>query len=228
MEKYFLNYDDPNAQKNYKKAKEKILDLQKIDTEMSIHSSHRLCAEKSLTNQFMVIDADAVILHNFNLSDIYEITKDQNFVYIFSAINPINNLEYGHGGIKIFQKKFFNNDNKIDMSTSFVGKIKTIKKTLNLHKFNTSSFHTWRTAFRECVKLSSSVIENRNPLDDEYRLTQWCEKFNNVDFVEYAKSGALLGREFGYKNKNDLTQLSYINDFNWLKDQYEQLAPRSS
>ena len=176
----------------------------------------------------MVIDADAVILDTFKLVNVYELVKDQNFVYIFTAYNPVNDLEYGHGGIKIFQKKYFTNTTSVDMSTSFVGKVKPVKLTLNIHKFNTTPFHTWRTAFRECVKLSSGIIENRNTLDDEYRLTQWCERFNNVNFAEFAKSGALAGREFGSKNKADEHTLKLINNFTWLKEQYEQVGPIST
>jgi hypothetical protein len=224
MEKYFLNYDDPSAEKNYLTAKHYVNDLQKIDSTESIHDSHRRCANLSFTNQFMVIDADAVLLDTFKLANIYDIVKDQSFVYIFSAYNPINDLEYGHGGIKIFQKKFFTAHDGVDMSTSFVGKVKSIKQTLNIHKFNTTPFHTWRTAFRECVKLSSGIIENRNVLDDEYRLTQWCEKFNNVNYAEFAKHGALAGREFGHSNKFDTNALKLINNFTWLTQHYEQVA----
>lgn len=228
MEKYFLNYDDPNSEKNYLTAKTYILDLQKINSTQSIHDSHRQCANSSFTNQFMVIDADAVLLDTFKMINVYETVKDQNFVYIFSAFNPINDLEYGHGGIKIFQKKYFTNSNSVDMSTSFVGKIRPIKLTLNIHRFNTTPFHTWRTAFRECVKLSSEIIENRNPLDDEFRLTQWCEKFNNVSYVEFAKLGALAGREYGFTNKSNIDRLKLINNFAWLKEQYEQVAPTAT
>jgi hypothetical protein len=225
VEKYFLNYDDPNAEKNYLTAKTYILDLQKINSSQSIHDSHRQCANSSFTNQFMVIDADAVLLDTFRMTNIYETVKDQNFVYIFSAFNPVNDLEYGHGGIKVFQKKYFTNNNSIDMSTSFGGKVKSVKLTLNIHRFNTTAFHTWRTAFRECVKLSSGIIENRNTLDDEFRLTQWCEKFNNVSYAEFAKLGALAGRDFGSTNKSNIDTLKLINNFAWLKEQYEQVAP---
>lgn len=226
MEKFFLTFDDPYATENFLRAKSFIPDLQQINTKMSIIDSHKMCGSLSLTNQFMVLDADAYLLDDFKMSEIYDITKDPNFVYIFSARNPVNDLEYGHGGVKIFQRKFFDDREVVDFSTSFLGKIRTVKKTLNIHRFNTSPFHSWRTAFRECVKLSSSTIINRNSLDDEYRLTTWCEKFNDVEHVELIKLGATQGRDFGNKNKKNLQELKKVNDFTWLRTAYEQVVQR--
>jgi hypothetical protein len=224
MEKFFLTFDDPNAIENFDRARSFIPDLQQINTKMSIADSHKMCGSLSLTNQFMVLDADAYLLDDFKMSEIYEITKDKNFVYIFSARNPVNDLEYGHGGVKIFQRNFFNNADVVDFSTSFLGKIRPVKKTLNIHKFNASPFHAWRTAFRECVKLSSSTIINRNSFDDEVRLTTWCEKFNDVDYAEFVKIGAVQGRDFGNSNKNNLQELKKVNDFAWLRKAYEQVV----
>lgn len=224
MEKFFLAFDDPNVDENFDRAKLFIHDLQQINTKLSIVESHKMCGSLSLTNQFMVLDADAYLLEEFKMSEIYDITKDPNFVYIFAARNPVNDLEYGHGGVKIFQRKFFNDREVIDFSTSFLGKIRTVKKTLNIHRFNTSPFHAWRTAFRECVKLSSSTIINRNSIDDEYRLTTWCEKFNDVDYADFVKTGALQGRDFGNSNKHNPQELKKVNDFTWLKKAYEQVV----
>jgi len=219
MEKFFLKYDDPLADENFAKAKVFMPDIQNIQSTKKIADAHQECANLSFTDQFMVVDADAVILNTFKMTEIYDLTKDKNFVYIFAARNPVNDLEYGHGGIKIFQRKFFGNQTGVDFSTSFYGKIKSVKKTLNIHKFNTSPFHAWRTAFRECVKLSAGTIENRNVLKDQERLDIWCSKFNNVEYAEHVKSGALAGREFGIKHSGN--DLLIINDFRWLYDTFE-------
>ena len=228
MEKFFLAYDDPKLEQNFLSASTKIHDLQKIVSTESIAASHTRCGQLSLTDQFMVMDADCVLLDTFNIFEVYKDTMDKNFMYIFSARNPVNGLEYGHGAIKIFQRNFFKDEQVVDFSTSFYGKIKHIKKTLNIHKFNSSPFHAWRTAFRECVKISSGTIKNRNIVEDEYRLTTWCEVFDNVEYVEYVKSGALEGRKYGYANKDNTTELMKINDFKWLKDQYEQVVSRTT
>lgn len=228
MEKFFLSYDDPNLVENLSRARSFMPDIIQVNTKQSIAASHQTCGKQSLTSQFMVVDADAYLLDNFNLVEIYNVCKDPNWVYIFSAINPVNNLEYGHGGIKIFQRKFFENTDVVDFSTSFLGKTRTVKNTLNIHRFNTNPFHAWRTAFRECVKLSSSTIVNGNSIDNEYRLTTWCEKFNNVENAEYVKIGAIQGRDYGNSNKKHPKEIQKINDFTWLKNSYEQVVQRQT
>jgi len=226
VEKFFLSYDDPNLKENFLFAKTKIADLNLFETTTGIAESHRACGKQSLTNLFMVIDSDALLVPEFKLSQVYDSIIDKNKMYIFSARNPINGLEYGHGAIKIFQKQFFTDKEVIDFSTSFFGKIEHIKITLNIHRFNSSPFHTWRTAFRECVKLSAATINNRNKYDDEYRLSVWCENANGNEFSQECLDGACAGREYGTKFKDDFDSLKKINNFEFLKEQYV-LATRS-
>lgn len=215
MDKFFLVYDDPLAGKNFKLAKEKLSTLTRVDTKTGIHDSHQYCASKSMTYRFMVIDADCEILDNFSYKQLLKTLTDEPKVFVCRAINPVNNLVYGHGGIKIFDKRLFKNNKSIDMTTGF--DIELLDFVSNVHKFNTTPFHSWRTAFRECVKLSSGVIKNRNSKEDEYRLTHWCETFNNELYTDYVKQGALDGREYGYKNEN----LENINNFKWLKERFD-------
>ena len=44
----------------------------------------------------------------------------------------------------------------------------------------------------------------------------------NKKFGEYAIAGAKLGRKFGSNQKNNLEALNLINDYVWLKEQYER------
>ena len=218
MDKWFLVYDDPFAKQNFEKAKSKLETLQKVVTANGIHDSHKLCANKSLTNRFLVLDADCDILESFSYTHFLNELSTEKKVFVFRAINPINDLIYGHGGIKVFDKRLFVNNQGVDMTTAF--DIVPVNYVTNIHKFNSTAFHTWRTAFRECVKLASGTVKLKNVKDDEYRLTTWCEKFNDVEYAEYAKLGALAGREYGYKNK----ELHNINNFNWLKEKFNSIS----
>ena len=206
----------PFADKNFSKAKEKLPTLKKIVSGKGIHDSHKHCAEQSLTNRFIVLDADCELLENFSYTTFLNELTDESKVFVFRAVNPINDLVYGHGGIKVFDRRLFKNNNAVDMTTAF--DIVPVNYVTNIHRFNSTPFHTWRTAFRECTKLSSGTVKLRNTKDDEYRLTVWCEKFNNVENAEYAKLGAIAGREYGFKNKD----LQQINNFSWLKEKFEE------
>lgn len=226
MEKFFLNYDDPNAQQNYARAREIFPTLNFFETTKGIADSHKDCASRSFTDQFVVIDSDNYLL-DFSLDDFYSSVKERDKIYVFRSRNPINDLEYGHGGIKVFQRSLFVEKEVIDFTTSFVGHVQIVNKTLSIHKFNTSEFQTWRTAVRECAKLSAGIIPNRRSHEDEYRLDIWTSKFNNVPYAEFAELGAKFGKEYGFINRNRPLILKKINDFKWLKDKYEQMVQRT-
>ena len=84
-------------------------------------------------------------------------------------------------------------------------------------KFNTDAFSTWRSAFRECVKLTLS-----DDPDSEKRLESWLHPIPDADFRHDAKRGAEEGKAFALKNKNNLTELNKINDYDWLEEQWKQ------
>jgi hypothetical protein len=94
----------------------------------------------------------------------------------------------------------------------------------NFTAFNTDPFNTWKSAFRECVKLSSRIIDRQQDYETSERLKIWCSEGNDKPFGKFAISGALAGRKFGLANRNILKELKKINDFEWLKEQYEQRA----
>jgi hypothetical protein len=111
-----------------------------------------------------------------------------------------------------------------DMTTSISKHFKVMSDISNITAFNTDAYSTWRSAFRECVKLT---INN----DDESlsRLDAWCTLNDSVSYGFYAYSGALAGKAYGEKNASNKEALSKINDFTWLQDQWSleksQLLP---
>jgi hypothetical protein len=93
----------------------------------------------------------------------------------------------------------------------------------NYTAFNTTPYETWKSAFRECTKLSSGIIHNLKADEDKERLDIWCtvaEK--NAKFGKYSIAGAKAGREFGNKYGNDPEKLKQINDYDWLNNRFKQ------
>ena len=84
-------------------------------------------------------------------------------------------------------------------------------------KFNTGPYESWKSAFRECAKLSSKIIDRQ--IDDEtnQRLNIWCTVGSDRTFGDFTIAGAIAGREFGISNINNISR---INDIDWLKDQF--------
>jgi hypothetical protein len=171
-----------------------------------------------------IVDADAIVLDSFDFSYIPDITN-QDTVYVYTSINPINGLEYGNGGVKLFPRlATVNMDTTTnDMSTSISDKFKVVDEISNIAAFNVNEFSTWRSAFRECAKLSSETIKGQVDDETNERLRIWTTVGKDKPFGEYCIKGASDGMEFGLSNGADL---NLINNFDWLKEQFDDLMER--
>jgi hypothetical protein len=216
---FFISYNEPNADANWKRLKDRFIFATRIDKISGILNAHSLAAKKSFTKMFYVVDGDAEILDSFFFDHKIPL-HDQSSTHIWRSINPVNKLEYGYGAVKLFPKKIFKTQLSgiTDMTTELSSGIKIMDFISNVTRFNTDPFNTWKSAFRECVKLSSNIIPNQNLYETNYRLETWCTVGGNEPFGEYAISGAKAGKEFGMKYKNDVNMLRKINDWQWLKD----------
>jgi hypothetical protein len=111
--------------------------------------------------------------------------------------------------------------NSSDMTTSISKKFKAVESVSNITLFNTDKFSTWRSAFRECAKLASRSIQRHLEEETNTRLDTWCTTAQG-NYSSDALRGAREGRRHGEENKNNHILLSKINDFDWLKTQFEK------
>lgn len=224
----FISYFEKFADENYKKIKNHLLpnqDLYRVDGVKGIHNAHKCAAEIVKSDMFWVVDADAILEKNFKFEFPQVINHDsytKTIVHVWKSKNPINDLEYGHGGVKLLPKKLTMNMDmsKPDMTTSISASFKSMPTVSNIAGFNTDPFTTWRSAFRECVKLSSRTIQGQVDKETEQRLDIWCTIGKDRQFGNYAIDGAKAGREYGLINRNDINELSKINDFKWLEEKF--------
>jgi hypothetical protein len=109
-----------------------------------------------------------------------------------------------------------------DMTTSISKKFNAMPTVSNITAFNTDPFNTWKSAFRECVKLASRSIQGQVDAETANRLDRWCTLVDDAPYGFFAYSGALAGRAYGQENAASTAALSLINDFKWLKTQFQQ------
>ena len=170
---------------------------------------------------FWIVDADAIIMDDFNFD--YIVPEHQlDHVHVWRSQNPINDLVYGYGGIKLFPRKLTigMDINKPDMTTSITNKFKAMPQISNITAFNTGEFETWKSAFRECCKLSSKVIDRQKDKETDNRLHTWCTIGDHRPFGKHALRGAKAGMAYGVRNQGNIESLKKINDFNWLQEQF--------
>jgi hypothetical protein len=107
----------------------------------------------------------------------------------------------------------------IDVATS-VGAVKVMPRVACETRFNTDEFSAWKSAFRECAKLSARLIKNQVDQETEERLRVWTTVDKGAPYGEYVISGALAGVAYGSVNNSNPYALDKINDFDWLAKQF--------
>jgi hypothetical protein len=213
----FISYNEPNADYNYKQLLKIAPKAKRIQNVKGIHKAHIEAAKLVKTEMFWIVDGDALMQENFKFE--YQVPRwDQDVVHVWRSKNPVNNLSYGYGGVKLLPTKLTLNmsQDNLDMTTSISNKFKTVDEISNKTMFNTSSFSAWKSGFRECVKLASGIIKKSCEEETQERLDTWCNVGVNIKFGIDTIRGAVDGREYGIKNKDDKIALEKINDFNWL------------
>ena len=215
----FISYNEVEADYNWQQLKQKYPYAKRTHGIEGIHQAHVEAAKKACTRMFYIVDADAVILSSFDFSYVppkYEL----DHVHVWRSKNPINDLVYGYGGVKLFPRtETMNMDtSKPDMTTSISDKFKLMQDISNVTAFNVDEFSTWRSAFRECTKLASKIIDRQNEEETNERLRIWTTVGGDRPFGEYAIKGACAGREYGLSNGADL---GLINNYKWLKEQFD-------
>lgn len=194
--------------------------------EFNILCSHKELAQRSDSDIFVVFDADFQLDCTL-LTDEFK-PWELDSVHLWYARNPVNGLEYGHGGPKAFNRKAFLNldETTVDVTTNASSARLTVhKQVTGVHAFNWSSVATWRTAFREAAKLTmgiNTIVDESQYKDAYYRLDTWCTKADpSADFGDVCVDGAQCGRRWAERvnNRADVLQ---INNFQWLSEFFEK------
>ena len=218
----FISYQEPNADENYERILKRFPKTKRIHGVKGIHQAHIEAAKLCDTEMFWIIDGDAIIVDSFNFD--YQVARwDKEMVHVWRSQNPVNDMVYGYGGVKLFPTDLTINmdTSKPDMTTSISSKFRAVHDISNITGFNTDAFNSYKSGFRECCKLSSKVIDRQKDDETEKRLKIWCTVGENKKYGKYAIAGAKAGAEYGEKHRGDLESLKRINDFEWLQEQFE-------
>lgn len=222
----FISKDEEHADTNYNLLTDRFPDAKRVHGVEGIHAAHIEAAKLCNTEMIWIVDADAQIVDNFNFD--YYIPKydpdSKKTVHVWKSQNPINGLIYGYGAVKLLPRELTLNmdTTKPDMTTSISPLFKVVNKISNVTKFNTDEFSTWRSAFRECVKLSSRAIDGQLDEETEFRLNAWCKRGKDKQFGNAAIHGANHGKKYGESNRKSIEKLRQINNFAWLREEFDK------
>ena len=242
----YLSYDEPQKEEFWVKIKNMIPWARRVDGVKGSDSAHKAAAEASDTERFILIDGDN--LPDFKFFNLVLDFTDKEPIYHqaqyrWKAVNNINGLVYGNGGMSSWTREYVmnmrthensdgNNDTTIDFCLDY-------KNTLywSMHDCysttypNYTPFQAWRAGFREGVKmcLDSGV---KPSIEDFMRkvtgrnlsnLTIWHNIGADVENGLWSMAGARQGT---YKTM--LTDWDYteVQDFEKLKDYWDNTVSK--
>jgi len=185
-------------------------------------ASQHEAARMSNTPWYFLVNAKLKVNEDFNFDwqpDRLQIPKH----YIFTATNPLNGLEYGHQAIVANNKKLTLNTIVKGLDFTLDSEHEVVNVNSGISRFNTSKWDTWRTAFREVVKLKHSV-ETTGSEENKERLDIWLTVASG-EYSEYCLKGAIEAVKFYESVSGDFDKLRLTYDWAWIKDYYDNLYP---
>ncbi len=214
---YFLSYDEENAEKNWLRLKARFPQARRIHGIAGIQRAHQMCAETCETSHFFVVDGDNQIHPDFEFH-IHPNDFHPESIHVWRCKNPVNDLVYGYGAIKLFPKSPFERVRmRMDLSTGLGVPYKIIPIVASETHFHPTPYQAWRGSFRESAKLTRQVELNPSDSESLQRLNAWCSMGENRPNGRWVILGARAGRAYAQEQSGDTRNLEKINDFDWLK-----------
>ena len=179
----YLSNGEKNAEKNWQILHDICPRAKRIDGITGRAAAYKACAEISDTPWFFNVFAKCIVDPDFDFAWQPDWLQGPKH-WIFHSRNPVNGLEYGHMGIIAYHKQMVLDATEWGLDFTLSARHGVVPVVGSTADFNTSPYETWRTAFRECIKLyGQSDPESR------YRLNQWCS-VGKGDYAEWSIEGA--------------------------------------
>ena len=218
MDIVFLSNGETGAEENYQhllKVTEGLPNrVTRVDGVNGRVAAYHAAAQASNTPWMFTVFAKLKVSNKFDWNwqpDRLQLPKH----YVFHARNPVNGLSYGHMAMIAYNKNLTlaNQGKGLDFTMDDEHEVlDIISGTAN---FNTDEWSTWRTAFREALKLRAENSEiSKTRL--EMWLTVGMGKYN-----EYSTEGAQHAVEYYEEVNGDFEKLKLSYDWPWLRAYFE-------
>jgi hypothetical protein len=247
----YLSYDEPQKEEFWVKIKNMVPWAKRVDNVKGSDAAHKAAAEASDTERFILIDGDNMPDENFfNLQlDFTELDPNYKLAqYRWRAINIINGLRYGNGGMSSWTKTYVANmrthetsdgsdttavDFCMDSSDNLYWAMHDCYSTTYP---NYTPFQAWRAGFREGVKMV--LDRGAKPSIDDFRqrvanrnlnnLTIWQNVGSDVENGYWAIYGARLGTYMTMLTDWDHKNVMWFDNFPVLWEEHKDLDPEKA
>jgi hypothetical protein len=219
MDIVFLSNGETGADENYDHLVKTVQGLPnrvvRVDGVKGRVQAYHAAAEASNTPWMFTVFAKLKVSNKFDWNwqpDRLQVPKH----YVFHAKNPVNGLVYGHQAMIAYNKKLTLANKGKGLDFTMDDEHEVLEINSGSANFNTDEWSTWRTSFREALKLRANDDQvSKDRLD--IWLTVGMGKFN-----EYSMEGAQHAVEYYKEVNGDFDKLKLSYDWEWLKEQFNK------
>jgi hypothetical protein len=219
MDIVFLSNGETGADENYDHLIKTTQGLPnrvvRVDGVKGRVQAYHAAAEASNTPWMFTVFAKLKVSNKFDWNwqpDRLQIPKH----YVFHAKNPVNGLVYGHMAMIAYNKKLTLANQGKGLDFTMDDEHEVLEINSGTANFNTDEWSTWRTSFREALKLRANEDQvSKDRLD--IWLTVGMSKFN-----EYSMEGAQHAVEYYDEVNGDFDKLKLSYDWPWLRAYFDK------
>lgn len=215
----YISNGEPLAEQHYQHLVDTVKTGNKIHRVNGVNGrtqAYQSAARLSNTPWFFAVFAKLEVDPNFDWTWLPTADTGPEH-YVFNAVNPVNELVYGHMAMIAYNKLLTLNTNEPGLDFTLSKPNRPVPLLSGIARYDQNPTVTWRTAFREVLKLRS-YLKNQDDQEAISKITNW-ETIGHGPNGVWSIRGANDANDYfdSCQGNYDRIKLSY--EWAWL-DQY--------
>jgi hypothetical protein len=214
----FISNGEPMAEDNWARLEQLIRRapnrLLRISGVPNRTEAFKEAAKLANTHCFFAVFAKIKIDEKFDWS--WTCSTHEKRHYVFEALNPVNGLVYGHQAVIAYNRELVETHPGNQIDFTMAQSYKSVPIMSGVALFNATPALTWRTAFREALKLQ--LYKNQGDPMALHRLNTWLSP-SDGQYSEWSQMGAQDAIEYFEAVDGDYDKLLLSYNWQWL-DEY--------
>ena len=211
-------YDHLLVVMNHRYSAHRVKRVQNVNGRIA---AYHAAARASTTPWFFAVFAKLEVVGSFDFNwqpDYWQEPKH----YIFHSRNCLNGLEYGHMGVIAYNRQLVLETVESGLDFTLSQPHAVVPELSAIAYFNADPWMTWRTAFREVVKLKQFMSVSPT-VETEYRLKQWLTVAEG-DNAAWCLRGAADAVDYYNEVEGEYDKLMLSFDWPWLRERFNRCS----